>query len=408
MKEIIKQIHESDTKVMIVEIGAGTPISTELFSVAGASNTIYSVESPYAREAFDEKYGQIEERAVSYQRLQEIFKYHELDGNKNYNTVIATTFQVGDKTNKVATHGWIGLKTKSDVRYYHISIHEPLNREEYIKRIGKIGVLILNGGYFNNSYIDIVLDGVDPLKDCYFEKSDFIPGFDYQSTLEFLSRNTEVDQMTVFKRDNTIDRLESVTRTDKEIVLFKGSFNPVSKAHQEVMQECKKLYPDSNQIFEISVNTFQKGKQEIESLVKRIQLINELGYDVIVNSRPLFKDTFDFIRNKFKGKLIFPMGLDTLNRVIMDYINNGEIHANDMICDFYNAQFICLNRNGNDKNNLLLKTNVEIVKYVEDFYHAISSTEIRKHLADGNFDKVKDIVPDVLHETIKNNWMNKS
>ena len=37
MEEIIENIHNSKTKAMIVEIGAGTPISSLLFSVAGAS-----------------------------------------------------------------------------------------------------------------------------------------------------------------------------------------------------------------------------------------------------------------------------------------------------------------------------------------------------------------------------------
>ena len=392
MKEIIQHIHDSNSYGVIVEIGAGLPISTELFSVARASKTIHSVESPYSRDAFYGKYStEYQGRAVAAQRLEVVKEYYQSKLNKNkINFVLATTFQVGHK-NDISTHGWIMLATKEDTKYYHVSLHNPLSREEYIKNIGEIGVLILNGQYFENSYIDVVLN------------SDF--SFDYHTTLEFLSRNTEIDQMSVFTKQHTIDRLESVTRTDNEIVLFKGSFNPVSKAHEEVMQVCEDLYPNSNQIFEISVNTFQKGKQDIDSLVKRIQLINELGYDVIVNSKPLFKDTFDFLRNKFKGKLVFPMGLDTLNRLIMDYIKGGEIHANDMICDFYNAQLICLNRNGNEKNNLLLKTDVEIVEYVEDFYHEISSTEIREHIANGDFEKVKEIVPNVLHETIKNKWM---
>lgn len=398
MREIIQKIHDSNTKAMIVEIGAGAPISSLLFSIAGASKTVYAVESPYSREAFDNKYGNLGVRAVSYERIQEVFLHHPVRDNKNYNTVIVTTFQVGDKTNEVSTHGWIGINTIDSCKYYHISIHEPLKREEYIKIIGEVGVSILNGGGFDNSYIDIVLDGTDL-------DENFKPKFDHHSTLEFLSRNIETDQMSVFTKDNTIDRLEYLTRSDDEIVLFKGSFNPISKAHEEVMQVCKGLYPKSNQVFEISINTFQKGKQDIDSLVNRIQLINKLGYDVIVNSKPLFKDTFDFLRNKFKGKLIFPMGLDTLNRLIMDYINNGDIHANEMICDFYNAQLICLNRNGNEKNNLLLKTDMEIVKYVEDFYHEISSTDIRKHIEDGDFEKVKEIVPVALHDMIKNNWM---
>ena len=394
MNKLIQEIHDSKTKAMIIEIGCGTPISTLLFSVAGASNSVYAVESPYSREAFDKAYGKIDFRAVSSERLQEIFEFHKVTDNDNFNTVVATTFQVGDETNKVSTHGWIAIKTTESVRYYHISIHNSMTRKEYISTVGEIGIKLLhsnNETIPSDCYVDIVLDNNR--------------NTDYKTTLEFLANNTDTEQMSVFKADNTIDRLESVTRNNDTLVLFKGSFNPVSKAHLEVMDECEKLYPNSKKIFSISIDTFQKGVQEVDSLIKRIELINELGFDIIMYNKPLFKNSLDFLRQKYKGKVIYPMGMDTINRLVMDYIYEGKLHTNEMICDFNNAQLICLNRNGNEKNNLLLKDNVEIIKYVENFYHEISSTDIRKHIENGDFEKVKEIVPNELHDIIKNKWM---
>lgn len=317
MKEIIENIHDSDSYGVIVEIGAGLPISNLLFSVAGASKTIHCVESPYSRESFDKRYPTDSKvRAVSAERLGSVRNMSriEMDFKNNYNFVLATSFQVGHKNeNNFSSHGWIMLGTKKDTKYYHLSLHEPLTREEYIKIIGETGVQILNGGYFENSYIDIVLN------------EDF--SYDLDSTLEFLSRNTLIDQMSVFKRDGTIDRLETVTRSDNEIVLFKGSFNPPTIKHLDIIENVLSKFKlnKSDSYFLISINTVDKGIIDIKNLIKRIYFINKLGYDCIITNNGHFQSNIDFIRNKFKGKLLFPVGSDTIDRMENTLFENEDV-----------------------------------------------------------------------------------
>jgi nicotinic acid mononucleotide adenylyltransferase len=405
-REIIKEIHSSDIKAKIVEVGCGTPIASELFSIAGASNTIYSVESPYSREAFDEKYGSIYGRAVSAERVRSVVNACEQEMiEEKYNTVVATSFQVGDETNRVATHGWIAISfnivedddagdyLESNTKFYHVSIHQPLKRQDYIKLIGEIGVLLLssrNETIIDNVCVDIVLN-----EDLSFDKI---------TTLKYIEQSRFYEQATVFKSNGIVDRLESITRGNDQLIYYKGSFNPIQNAHTEVIRVCKELYKNAYPVFAISVDTFQKGEQEPESILDRINLINQMGYDVVVLNNPLFLQNLKFIRNKFKGKVIFPMGLDTINRLVMDYIYEGKLHSDQMILDFANSQIVCLNRTGNEKNDLLLNTDVEVVQYVENFYHEISSTAVRKYLSEKNYDEVKKLVPEEIFDNIVKNW----
>jgi len=391
MDKIIKHIHNSDTKLMLVEVGAGTPISQKLFSVSGASNTIYSVESPYSREAFNIKYGISNNRAVSAERLNSIKNYYTEDLNSNkFNTLMCTTFQIGDMKNETSTHGWIMLSiNEKSTKYYHISIHESMSRKKYIDYIGKIGILLLdskNEIIPNDCCVDIVLN--ENLE------------YDKETTLKFINNSKKIECVSVFTKDGTIDRLESITRTADKLIYYKGSFNPIQKAHIEVMKVCKKLHNDAYCMFAISLDTFQKGNQTIESIINRIEYINNMGYDVIILKNPLFIQNVKFLRNKYKSKIILPMGLDTINRLVLDYINDNKLNTNDLILDFVNCQIICLNRTGNEKNDLLLSTNIEIIKYVENFFHEISSTDVRKYLQDKNYDAVKKLIPNEIYQKV--------
>ncbi len=75
IEDYIQSINDSDTKLRVLEVGTGTPIANNFFKYSGASKTIYSSESYYAREAFDEKFGICQSRAVSAERLNMMLWY---------------------------------------------------------------------------------------------------------------------------------------------------------------------------------------------------------------------------------------------------------------------------------------------------------------------------------------------
>ncbi len=404
MKEIVDEINNSNTIARILEVGAGVPIANEFFNYAGASKTIFSSESYYSRDAFEKQFGKSDFRAVSAEKLKSInenlFVIDDMEKGL-YNTVVSTTFQVGDITNKTSTHGWICINIKDEsVRYYHVSLHHSNSRIQHIKNIGEIGILLLhakNKSIPHNCSVDIVLDeNLNPL---------------YETTLQFLSHCEINDMMAVFT-SNGIDRLESITRDTENLIVYKGSFNPPSITHKEIMKTSISLYEGNTKgVFCLSYNTFQKGIQSVESFLDRIKFLNKIGWDVIVSTKPLFKDTYDFIRLKYSSKIVFPQGIDTINRMGKDYI-----YYLDKACtkptfieerfknDFKNVDFLIFFREG-EEINPVLKTSLidtELIKMINDANHnkEISSTMIRNYINQGEFEKIKDFIPEEIYEEL--------
>jgi nicotinic acid mononucleotide adenylyltransferase len=396
LEKIIKNINDSDLFVRIIEVGAGVPISNEIFNYSGASKTIYSSESYYSRDAYKNMFGESKNRAVSAERLKEINDNTLIIKDLNnglYNTVLSTTFQVGDTTNKVSTHGWICLNINNDnIRYYHISLHNANSRKEYIKQIGEIGVLLLNSKNENiptDCFVDIVLDkDLQPL---------------YNETLNFLSNNINTDIATVFTYDSKIDRLESITRDVDNLIIYKGSFNPPSVSHLDLMNKTISLYENNKAVYCISLDTYQKGYQNLDSILERINMLNILGFSVLITSKPLFKDTYDLLRLKFGKNIVFPQGMDTFNRIINSgYTVDGDFKIDNFIKDFKNVDMVVYNR-GDEKINCEEYLNLlSFVKIVEVEDNNVSSTLIRKLIDENKYEEVEKYLHPLIFEKLKN------
>jgi len=397
----IEEIHQSDIYGIFIEVGAGVPVVSSLFSVSGASNTVYFSESPYSQDSYIRKYLSAEKenfRSVSPQYLQKIIEYPEylsLFTQGKINTIFTSTFQLGEYNNR-STHGWIALKYKDSVCYYHISLPEPLSRKEYIERIGENGLKILqakNSEIPEDCDVDIVLD--QNLKP------------DFAKTISFIANLRSKEVFSVFSPDK-IERLETITRNTEEMIIFKGSFNPVQNAHLNIIQEAEKHYPQAKAYFMISLNVVQKGKQTSESILSRIELLFALGYQVIVCNNPYFRINVNFLRNKFSPEktVILAMGIDTLNRLLEDYQDEkGNFSHQKMKKDFPNTKFFCMNRENISLPDFLKNISDNDLSFFSSAYEELSSTKIRAFLAEKNFAAVKKTVPEKVYQLIiENKW----
>jgi nicotinic acid mononucleotide adenylyltransferase len=422
IEKLVTEINESPTFARILEVGAGVPTANKLYSFRGASKTIFSSESYYAREAHDLIFGECTSRAVSYERLRDcIFNSEGIESDMSkglYNTVLATTFQVGHMNEKgFSTHGWIGVNfgtpeeddvedyVINNIKYYHISIHKEMSREEYINTIGEIGVKLLhckNEFVPSDCYIDMVLDenGVG----------------DFLSTLNSIADSNVNQQAVVFKATGGVDRIESITRGIENLIIYKGSFNPVTIAHQEVVNKTVEQYENSKFVFSISVDTYQKGKVDIVSLVQRISHINSLGYDVLITNNGLFVDCLEVLRTKYKGNIVFPLGVDTINRLSTDYYEEkgikygvdfsevvttwvGNFDTEKFEKDFENCEIVCFSRDDEEVDPLL---DTGLVSHMEQKHEGISSSKVRELFENGEDDVAIEMIPhEIRHYVIK-------
>jgi nicotinic acid mononucleotide adenylyltransferase len=404
IEDKVKQINDSDTFVRIIENGAGVPLSHLIFSIGGSSKTIYSSECYYSKQAFNYRFGEISHRAVSMERLKHINNHIEIDDDfkkGNYNTILSTTFQIGDIKDEISTHGWLSLNINNEsIKYYHVSIHQKLKRVEYQTLIGDICLDILlnkNANIGVNSYIDIVLDHND--------------NYLHLDALRSIANcNNDVDIPIIFKPNGSHDRLESITRDNDELIVYKGSYNPISTAHQEIMDKTLELYPTAKPIFSISINTYGKGKVDYDSILFRIKCINKLGFDVLVHNKPLYTDTIKLIRFKFDGKIIIPQGSDTVERFMKDYIlglpfGGYDLDPTEMFVaknyTFKNVQFILADRDIVDKTYLMNQFLLEL-NYIKinTILYAISSTKIRNCIKDNHNEFVIGLVDDKIYNDV--------
>jgi nicotinic acid mononucleotide adenylyltransferase len=374
MKSLIREIHESDTYGVILETGCGVPVASNLLSVPGASATVYMSECPYAREYCHDTYGNKGYRAVSQHYVHAMLN-SERWLNVGINTVYASSFQVGEYNN-VLTHGWIGLKCGDAARYFHVTINEAMSREEYITRIGEIGVRLLHA----RNAVECLGCDVDIVLGNDLET-------DYEATLRHLSSASEA--MALFGVDG-VDRIDTVYRGSEEIILYKGSFNPVHKAHLRLMEHAMGVYPDAKPYFMISCDVYDKGRIDVSEMRRRIDMLNTLGYDVVVSKKPLFKDTVEYVRRRFSGKIVLVMGLDTIERVMLDYSS-----VNEMVADFAGTEFMLANRTDNP-DTIAAYTHEAIHIMNEAYYLDCSSTKVREAMLTDDREYIQRNVPEAV------------
>jgi len=438
MENKIKVIHESDAFGILIETGCGVAVSNALFEVSGASNTIFFSESPYSKIYQDKKYSAGREnttRAVSKENIDRFISYHEMELKKaaenlnkdaeKINFIYAASFQIGEHNDK-STHGWIGIwnKLNDKTKYYHVSIHDSLSRKQYLDKIAQIGVDLI---YFRNTTlpsnccIDIVLDE---------------NGNDVTSDLLESIRNEDDDNFICIKEGKLI-RMEDLFRDQETILLYKGSFNPVHAAHLHNAEVAKAKY-GIDPVFVISSSVYQKGWIEPIELKHRVEILNDLGYAVIITKDGYFNKNTEYIRKKFKQPIVYIVGSDTLNRILessYNILNPREserfIHFGHQISqirrhekldvseedlmenekmalgvymrmfkeDFQNVKFFAINRPGSELREEAKRVEdyYTLVEEHPEFYH-ISSTKIREMKDLNDIESIKKLIPEKILE----------
>jgi len=349
--EKITEIHNSEIYGSFIEMGCGCPITQMLCEVEGASKTIFVSANPYAKEAqrimFD-----ITERSVSEDSLRKIL-YSARTEFPETNYTLCSSFQLTPGN----SHGYIGT-TYGGI--YHINLNSLDSRKEKIKRIGEIG-------------IELIYNDVNINYNSFPEEIDYVVD-DLNESSILISEESDLDKSFV-SYPKKICRTEELLRKVKNgLILYKGSFNPITKAHLEIIDKTKEEYPDYDVCLSISTNPYDKNKVNSEDLFNRVRLINKLGYPVLVYNKPDFSKMVSFLRSKnYNNKLVFPMGIDTYNRIAHLPKNEWDV-IND-------SELIVFDRESDTKAEIR-----QNVKY-KNFSNSISSSKIRNDVR-GNLDQI--------------------
>ncbi len=376
-------IKDNKSYGILIEVGAGCQVYNELTTrPSTASKIVYYCESPNSWQYNNLKYNTSEFRAISTEVLDNIIYIHK---NKpemiNANFILANTVQVANDKN-TQTHGWFALHINDSTKYYHFSINGFKNRSHYNKLIAKIGLDILASENdvekLDNGYIDQVLDNNR--------------NQNKRETLTCilngkLNLGNYHNTSTVFDQNNNIIRLNDLLRQNNELILFKGSFNPIHQHHLDLMNKMTIKKLSALPIFVISVsNRDPKKLVDVDNLLKRIVTINKLGYNVIIDSMPYYNQMYAGLLNvsDFNHKTNFVLGSDIMKRFLEDShveCTPGNLNINTKFnIQWKNVTFWYSERSGYDNVNIC--SDIHCIKKIELNDSTLSSTEIRKHISE--------------------------
>ena len=380
MLTIPQQIHESDIFGTIIEIGAGNPVSYQLFEVAGASKTVFTALSPYNKKVQSELFFEGKEkdmpRSVSKEFVDHVINqacsscnFHP-DENPDENMMFVSSFQVGDD---ICNHGWIGYKYKDTYRLYHLTLPNWL-RSQTIYELGKVGLEIIMNRNEDMAipYCDILIEGAT---DDNPEQELPIQTIANLSSRKFYNDYDIGEQILTFHRNGSMCRLETILREGSDVVpptipIYKGSFNPPHSVHMSIAESVSGRF-HHRVVFMISLDTYSKAKVDPSEIYKRIQILNRLGYHVIVNRVGFYNDSIKLVQNRTNRNLVWVAGGDTINRLAE--MTNPKIDQPVLTADF-----MVIKRPTVDLTENLPFGNVTVQEVVNETN--ISSTEIRKML----------------------------
>lgn len=390
----------SNTKLILNEVGAGMPIYNKMVSVPGVSSWMLLHAESNNDIEFTKKYNSIADgkRLVS-QDVSYVLAYNTkkrvqtaFDISKYNVYSLSNTVQISTNDN-CTSHGYFSVLNNKGFTHYHYTLPTGLTRCEQIDLIGLIGLEILdyhiNGNEITNGFIDYTSEGLKKLIEL-----NMLPN----------RLSTEMKFNTAFYVDtnNEVNRFNDIFRKlsdNQNLLIYKGSFNPVSPGHLHTMNIAsnKNDVTDDNRYYCITLGHRLDKKISAQSMLDRIELLTSLGYQVIVDTMPYFDDIY-FRCVKcldYKGnKIIFPLGEDVLKRLYQDCVDNFTKLNMGLPNLNVNAQFENLFKQAIfyvfDREEKAIRYDVNNIIYYDGGYNydiTISSTKIRSLIDNYNTEK---------------------
>jgi hypothetical protein len=319
--------------LVLDEIWANVEVAHTLQTQSGSSKIIEKALCSYNEYEQERNRYQHKSlhRSVSKEFIEKWLMYYQQKFPEQY--VYMSSFQVTEEPQAV-THGFIGLARKAKGDIVHVTIPEPLERREYQRIVGNIGLQLIQQ-----------LVNKEPIVTDYIDQWYRINAGNLQQDIQTTIEHMWPGSMVCINAEGNLCRMEDIARTRdgyQPLIVMKWSFNPPHIGHLHMMEEAQRKYPGHIPLFSISVDTYDKGKVDAQQLTKRIAWLNALGYPVVLFGSGYFKDNIDVLRYKNTQEIVFPIGLDTSKRIIETYANREE----EMQQDFAGIIFEEFSRNG--------------------------------------------------------------
>jgi len=312
------------------EIGAGQEVAANFFKAGGSSGTIAFTHSAYDMKVSDAMYGKTkryvcEERLITmlnteYQQLVKVLpqKTSESRFFAFCNTVESLNYH---KTNQ--GHGWIGIRFQKAIGgpsndiILHVLMHDISNRAQQ-DALGILGVNLIYGAYFNSDNYEDFISAlvarlprermeIDMLR---FTGPDF-EEMDNRMIALSLVRKGITDATMFDLAKNVLQPASALYK--KNILLMRGRFRPVTHVHVDMiengknsfLQDARVKHTNVEVIFELTLKDLTAdGKISDKDFLDRAELLNSLGYTVMISNYLKHYRMLEYLSEIAKGQFI--------------------------------------------------------------------------------------------------------
>ena len=360
--EIIKKVHSSPYRFVLVSSGGGTNAISEILKVPGASTSVLEAYVPYAKESLDyyllkqpDHYCSLDTTLSMAAKAYSAAKKIDPDTNPKYLLGIAVTASLATNYSKKGEHKFfIAIQTyKYSSSFSYSFIKGELTREEEEQVV-------------TNHIINAIAKSCEVQSKIISENSSLVV------------KTVEAQKNWVKLVDNKIDFVSSSNRIPE--LIFPGSFNPFHSGHQS-MSELAEKKTGLGLAYEICIQNADKPPLSYHEIEKTLNQFNH-GHEWVLTKAGKFTDKAELFPNS-----VFIIGADTLTRILDEkfYLNRQDMLNQLDLFNSHNINFLVFGRK--IRNSFISLESVSIPEHIakrfsgfgeEIFRDDISSTLIRK------------------------------
>ena len=360
--EIIKKVHSSPYRFVLVSSGGGTNAISEILKVPGASTSVLEAYVPYAKESLDyyllkqpDHYCSLDTTLSMAAKAYSAAKKIDPDTNPKYLLGIAVTASLATNYSKKGEHKFfIAIQTyKYSSSFSYSFIKGELTREEEEQVV-------------TDHIINAIAQSCEVQSKIISENSSLVV------------KTVEAQKNWVKLVDNKIDFVSSSNRIPE--LIFPGSFNPFHSGHQS-MSELAEKKTGLGLAYEICIQNADKPPLSYHEIKKILDQFKH-GHEWVLTKAGKFTDKASLFPNS-----VFIIGADTLTRILDEkfYLNRQDMLNQLDLFNSHNINFLVFGRK--IKNNFISLDSVSIPEHIEKrfsgfgeeiFRDDISSSSIRK------------------------------
>ena len=360
--EIIKKVHSSPYRFVLVSSGGGTNAISEILKVPGASTSVLEAYVPYAKESLDyyllkqpDHYCSLDTTLSMAAKAYSAAKKIDPDTNPKYLLGIAVTASLATNYSKKGEHKFfIAIQTyKYSSSFSYSFIKGELTREEEEQVV-------------TDHIINAIAQSCEVQSKIITENSSLVV------------KTVEAQKNWVKLVDNKIDFVSSSNRIPE--LIFPGSFNPFHSGHQS-MSELAEKKTGLGLAYEICIQNADKPPLSYHEIEKTLNQFNH-GHEWVLTKAGKFTDKAELFPNS-----VFIIGADTLTRILDEkfYLNRQDMLNQLDLFNSHNINFLVFGRKIRD--SFISLESVSIPEHIakrfsgfgeEIFRDDISSTLIRK------------------------------